>query len=1331
MGHLAPSRRCPACGQRAAAADPGCAEHGPIAVPEGELERAQRDATELPAFEGLRTSGVLGRGGFGVVYAVERIEDGARFAAKRARAGVAGAARSVVREIRALREIGPPYVPAVHGTGMLDGVPYVVMDRIEAPTLAARLAARPGPMPLQVFSAIATAVVSVVAAVHARPHVHHDLKPENILVDDFLGVTLIDLGVGSPSDEEGPGVAVGTTEYMAPEQHDPRAALDARADVYALGVVLYEMLAGRPPFWGPAAAVRESHRTRRPAPPSTLASIPTALEEVVLRCLSKRPEDRFESAKELLHALLHALQIAGEPPSSAAPWSSQTPASMRIEARRRVGLVFFEAALDPVALHRRLLLLGGELAHAAGRRSVALFSHDVGDNPARRALRAAHTLVHEGLAARALVDLAPVHVQTRRDGSRRYVGANLLRGDRFATDGDPGGVLLTPAAAAVLTAAGGEPAAGAAWIRADTRGEVQDPGPTMVSGDPLVGRRVLLEALLRSARAVVDGEAPTVVTVLGDLGTGKSRVARELRERLGALHPGATLLTVAVSEPDAGGVGGTIGELLRQALALPNAAPPDAGEALLRERLGAPWGAARWPAVALSLGWLPADAPALRALDAAPGALRSALVVTAGEALRGLAAAGEACLVVIDDVHLADDATLSALDYAALAEAGARLWICGLGRPTLAQARPGWGERAGRREAHEIGPLDAESAAALCRQLLLPVVEVPEAAIQRLVTRAGAVPLLLVELVRGLKRDGLVRAGAQDGAGSLVTDAIERAADLPVLEWMAQRELDALAPAAAAHARLVALLGDEVTIAEVASVLRTLERAGRAAELTLDPRAGTERLLAAGLLVPRAGGRAAFRHPLLREAIARGATASHRRHVHLAAFEHHRAAGGARLDRLAAHAAAAGLRDEAAAAYAALAEQARACHAYLDAEIAYGHVIELASAPPLLARRGRGLMRYRIGRYEDALADLAAAREQAALAGDTAAEIEILLDEATALDWTGEYRTSSARVAQARALVEAPAPPAVEARLLLGSGRWLYRSERWGEAAVVLERAAELAAGLGDEGYETWVITLLMLGYALQGLGRLDGAARALDDAIRRCEEHADLLHLGSALSNRALLRALLGDRQGAVADFTRVIALGRELGQGTLELVGEFNLGEYLYLMDDLAAAEPHTRAAAAAAVRQTGGSRPTVVALLEARLRLYRGDEEGAAAIAAEIRRRQAEAREKGAADQAMAPSEDVLCAMIELATAASDDAAWDHLEARSAVGSIGQEHVEVLEARALAALRRGRLGDAARQLEKAQRAAARIPNVMGERLARRLAGLARSTPPPGAPG
>ena len=240
-----------------------------------------------------------------------------------------------------------------------------------------------------------------------------------------------------------------------------------------------------------------------------------------------------------------------------------------------------------------------------------------------------------------------------------------------------------------------------------------------------------------------------------------------------------------------------------------------------------------------------------------------------------------------------------------------------------------------------------------------------------------------------------------------------------------------------------------------------------------------------------------------------------------------------------------------------------------------------------------------------------------------------------------------------------------------------------------------------------------MLGFILPGLGRIDEAARALDDVIRQCEERSDSMHLGAALSNRALVRSYRGDRAGMIPISS---APSRWAGSSASLCSSSSVISTSprpSYLMDDLEAAAPHAQASAALASR-CGESYRTAVLALEARLRLYAGDEACARAVASELRALTGAC----APPAALSPSEDVLCTMVELAIKDADELAWDDFEARSSKCSVGQEQIEVLETRGLAALRHGRRAEARRQLGKALNASSRIPNAMRGRLRRWIA-------------
>ena len=1322
---------------------------------------------------------LLGRGGFGLVYAAEPLGTSrSSVAIKIARPDRPEAATRFVAEIATLIAVGPPHVPEVFEEGVLsDGTRFVVMEQIDAPTLADRLLIQGGPMPLTEAVPLIQATLVALAAIHARGFVHRDLKPENVFIDGALEAKIVDLGLAFAirgaaivaddtvsSERTIEGTALGTAEYMSPEQCEGLTDVDPRTDLYTVGVVLYELLAGRPPFWGPPAVVQQCHRGQRPPRLSGLVPVPPALEAIVHRCLAKDREDRHESVEALRDALrdalaeharegdraltpttlfLPAVELELEPPQQRGIRAAPTGAAPTGRERRRVGILYFRSQVDVIAVQRRLLSLGAELAYVSGDRFVAVYSHEVGDNPARRALRAGRELVKVGVCERALVDLAAVTVQVRPDGGRRFWSPLFAQPERFAEAHDPAGVFATvEAAAAIPELAGGLPSE-RGWVSTEgilaaTR---SDPHSGGLEGRALVGRDEVVAALIWSARRSVARAMPGAAVVIAEAGHGKSHLGQVLLDQLGGIDLRAEVIDLRARPPDFGDADRTLRELLQRAIGVPSSAPPETARALLEQRLGPERSPIDTAILAFSLGWIGAGAPELRALTAAPGALRPAMATSAGEALRRRARRGP-IFVVLDDAHHADETTLAALEYAALAEAGAPIWICALGRPTFEAARPSWGDRAANREVHRLGPLDPASAAELCRKLLLPAESVPEPAVAHLVARTQAVPLLLVELVRGLKRAGVVRRHPRGESWFLATDELDHLPDLPLIEWLAQTEMDQLSPSLRAHARLVALLGGDATGAEIDGVLRRLDQSGAAGDLPLDARVGTRRLLAAGLLVQHREGRIGFRHALVREAIAAGTPAAPAHRIHRAAAEYYRDAHAIpderRLLQLASHAAAAGLGAIAEGAYLKLAESAQARHAYIEAERRYSGAIaameaQTADAPraaivrAMAPRRGRGRMRQRLGRYDEALTDFAAARELAQAAGDATAEVEILLDEATTLDWMNDYARSEERVIAAETLARERglASPAIEASLLLGLGRSRHRYSRADEAAPLIELAAELALHLGDDGYETRVIALLMLGFINQGTGRLDDAARVLDEAVALSEAHEDRVHLFAAINNRSMLRACLGDKAGMVAGFTRALALARELGQPMLEIICHYNLGEILFQMDDLDAAEPYVARAIQLEHARVGAEARAEVTLLDARVRLHRGRVEEARALAIRLRSESDAAKAKGARDPLQVPSEDVLCTMLELATrdadADADAAEWDALEQRSALFSVGQERIEVLEARARVALRRGDHAAARAQLERAIDAAARIPNMMGARLRRALAAAA----------
>src|SRR5690606_38745909 len=153
-----------------------------------------------------------------------------------------------------------------------------------------------------------------------------------------------------------------------------RAILDVRADIYAMGAVLYELLTGRPPFLGEPAEVRLAHVALRPLPVSRLAAVPEGVEEVVLRCLAKTPDQRVGSAAELAALLGRALERPGAPRMDRPAAGSPRPAAA--SAPVMAGVLRFESASNTARVQKILGEHGGRLASVSGRRCVAVAGID-------------------------------------------------------------------------------------------------------------------------------------------------------------------------------------------------------------------------------------------------------------------------------------------------------------------------------------------------------------------------------------------------------------------------------------------------------------------------------------------------------------------------------------------------------------------------------------------------------------------------------------------------------------------------------------------------------------------------------------------------------------------------------------------------------------------------------------------------------------------------------------------------------------------------------------------------------------------------------------------
>lgn len=402
-----------------------------------------------------------------------------------------------------------------------------------------------------------------------------------------------------------------------------------------------------------------------------------------------------------------------------------------------------------------------------------------------------------------------------------------------------------------------------------------------------------------------------------------------------------------------------------------------------------------------------------------------------------------------------------------------------------------------------------------------------------------------------------------------------------------------------------------------------------------------------------------------------------------------------------------------------LAELARERHDWPQAALGYARALAALPADDdrrrLVAHRGQGAALYRAGRTPEAAADFERARALAKKLGDVEAEVEVLLEHATALDWSNDAPAAKARTEEAAAVAQQAGvgTRAVRVGLAVAKGRALFREGRWAAAAQQLEMAVGEAEQAGPPAYEQLVIALLLLEVVLPNLGRLEDAALVSERAVALTRARGDKLNLASAINNRRNVRVARGELLAAIDDQREFMAIGRELGMLLAEYFGEYNIAELLYQAGEVEAASAHAvRANRWEAERHGFAGRP-VAALLRARLLAFQGLVAEARAQLDEIRAALDAAREAGRPAGALAPSEEVLALMVDLATRNATDEEWDALEARSERDSLEQEPIEVVELRALAARRQGRASEAQAIFARALDKASRIPNVMLPRL------------------
>jgi serine/threonine-protein kinase len=266
----------------------------------------------------------LGEGGMAIVFLARDLRHDRKVALKVLRPEISAeiGAERFLREIKMAAGLNHPHILAVYDSGQTDGLLFYVMPSVEGRSLRERLDTE-RQLPLEEALRITREVASALDYAHRHHVVHRDVKPENILLHE--GSALVaDFGIGKALSAGASitqtGLTVGTPAYMSPEQAAGEGTVDGRSDLYSLGCVLYEMLAGEPPFTGPNAQAVLAKRFVSPAP-SVRASrdVPEAVDTAVTRALARTPVDRYHTAAEFAEALRQLSWDTGSTPHRTPP----------------------------------------------------------------------------------------------------------------------------------------------------------------------------------------------------------------------------------------------------------------------------------------------------------------------------------------------------------------------------------------------------------------------------------------------------------------------------------------------------------------------------------------------------------------------------------------------------------------------------------------------------------------------------------------------------------------------------------------------------------------------------------------------------------------------------------------------------------------------------------------------------------------------------------------------------------------------------------------------------------------------------------------------------
>ncbi len=1106
----------------------------------------------------FRVESHAGTGGMGAVYRAIDTTTGTPVALKVLFPQRVDEIARFTRESALLRQLDHPSIVRYVAHGALPaGSPYLVMEWVEGETLAGILESGP----LDVARSLEVALAVAQALVHAHGHgvIHRDIKPRNVMLTPEGLVKVLDFGIARVSRDTATaltktGMFLGTPGYIAPEQARGLPDVDARADVFSLGCVLFETLTGRAAFVArEAIALLAKLVIEDVPPPSTVQpGIPAAVDALVGRMLVKNPAERIASAAAVVDGI-EALLSETERHDSGGP-RRLTATELRLlavvlsvgegESTITSTAIRTHDTQPGLSLIEELTLLGVRLERLAdGSVFCLVVGDDVATDLATRAARC-------GLALKRHRAARPVVISTGRGlvTERIPVGdvidraAIMLR----ATLPDEAWIPIDPLTAGLLDSTFEVRGRDGGLYLVREREPLHVRRRLLGKEQPFLGRERDLDYLASLFEECAEERTSTAALVTGNAGLGKSRLLSELLDRIHQAQPTTSVLVARGDPLTAQSPFALLGQWVRRAAALHDDEPRDVRRLKLRARVMRHLPEDQIDEITDFLGEvaavrLPHDRARVESARADPALMRQE-IERAWQAFLSAEAAAGPLVLVLEDLHWGDLPSVKMVERSLRALPDSPLFVLAAARPGVETLFPSLIESAGVHQVH-LAKLSRSASKNLVRAAL--GASVPAERVDGLVARADGNPFYLEELIRAV-----AETSSDELPDTLVAMVNER---LHALDSEARRVLRAASVLGETFwvGGLQAILG-EVSSASVAVVeqwLRTLTR-----EEIVDARPSSRF---------QGHDELGFRHALLREAAYASLPDADRAAAHLAAARWLESVGEADTRRLAEHFERGGARERAGELHATAARQALEADDLEAAMASAARGVALEPGGELLGRlrivqgevhalRGENVEAERCG--SEVLELVPRGSESWAWAVAMTLVVRIQLGETESADALAEaliaeapqvpaaalarataavvpYLAHAGRVTYARALIAAAeSAPGARGTLDAAGGAWLHLTRA--RLALIADAdpfTALLALGRSATAFHGAVSGLgtvaseVVRGEALVALGLFEDARARLDPIIELAERmgagsyaararvHAGLARVGAA----------------------------------------------------------------------------------------------------------------------------------------------------------------------------------------------------------------------------